>query len=283
MTHMQTGGNTSCVEFRDGNHLLICDAGTGIIPLGDALLRQNEIREITLILTHYHWDHIAGLPFFMPAFTPGWKINIFGPGQARTDIEAYLATQMREPFFPVETDAWLSDVEYIDAGRTQLTHGPIHIERFTLRHPSNTYGYRIDMGGKKIIYASDNELPFPSEGIDEKTERLGGSEPSSRETRETDTWRQAMEYMHGADFLIHDAQYTKSDYEKKRGWGHSCYIDTVNMAIDAKVKNLYLFHHDPGYDDGVIDRLHRHSLEIIKERNSGVGCYVSREGGVIEI
>ena len=94
-THMKVGGNTPCVEIRSGNQLFILDAGTGIIPLGNALMRQNEIRTVTIILTHYHWDHIAGLPFFVPAFVPGWKINIYGPADSASELKFHISQQMR--------------------------------------------------------------------------------------------------------------------------------------------------------------------------------------------
>ena len=100
-SHMRVGGNTSCVELRVDNHILICDGGSGIIPLGHALMTQPEIKEVTIILTHYHWDHISGLPFFIPAFVPGWKINIYGPGDSKNIIEQRISGQMMDPYFPI--------------------------------------------------------------------------------------------------------------------------------------------------------------------------------------
>ncbi len=107
-THLGVGGNTSCVEIRSGDHLLICDAGTGIIPLGNELVKQDKIREMLVILTHYHWDHVCGLPFFVPAFVPDWKINFFGPGANPSAIEEHVSAQMKAPYFPVGTETWLA-------------------------------------------------------------------------------------------------------------------------------------------------------------------------------
>lgn len=280
-THLKTGGNTSCVEIREGKHILICDAGTGIIPLGNVLMKQEAIREITIILTHYHWDHISGLPFFVPAFTPGWKIHLFGPGQSKAEIEENISEQMKAPYFPVETETWLADIDYLEAQNGRIENGPIEVQYFNVHHPGSTYGYRIQAAGKSIVYASDNELSLISQSIDERKDEFNEDERRLLEQmKKEERWR-FIEFMAGIDILIHDAQYTREDYAKKRGWGHSCYIDTVNMAVDSQVKNLYLFHLDPNYADGAVDALHRHALTIIKKRKSQVICHVAREGVVV--
>ena len=282
-SHMRTGGNTSCVEIRDGNHIVICDAGSGIIPLGNALMQQDAIREITIVLTHYHWDHISGLPFFVPAFAPGFKINFFGPGQSQAEVEKHLSDQMKAPYFPVETETWLANIEYLDSRKGILERGPITVEHFNVHHPGSTYGYRIHAGRKTIVYASDNELSFINQSIDQRKAEFDEDEQRLlEEMKEEAKWR-SIEFMEGVDLLIHDAQYTPADYAKKRGWGHSCYIDTVHSAMDARVKNLWLFHHDPNYDDDTIDDLHRHSVELITERKSKTVCHVAREGIQIDL
>jgi len=282
-THLGTGGNTSCVEIRVGDHLLICDAGTGVIPLGNLLMEQDEVREITVILTHYHWDHINGLPFFLPAFTPGWRINFFGPGEERAEIEKHIADQMRAPYFPVETETWLADINYMEPRDGSFRYGPIEIEYFNVHHPGSTYGYRIGASGRSIVYASDNELAFINHSIERRKAEFDARERQLLEAmKEEQHWR-AVEFMEDVDFLIHDAQYTPEDYARKRGWGHSCYIDTVRAAVDARAKNLYLFHLDPNYDDDFVAGLHRHSLEIIHERGSHIACHVAREGDVIDL
>ncbi|RKZ37654.1 MAG: hypothetical protein DRQ37_01365 [Gammaproteobacteria bacterium] len=282
-SHLKVGGNTSCVEIRDGNHLIICDAGTGIIPLGNELMKQDEIREVTIILTHYHWDHISGLPFFVPAFVPGWKVNFYGPGKSQVEIKRHISEQMRAPYFPVETETWLAETEYLDAHTNSLTRGAINVEHFNVHHPGSTYGYRIEVGGKSIVYASDNELAFINKSIDERKEEFDQHERQLLEEMKEEQRLHSIEFMQGVDYLIHDAQYTPDDYERKRGWGHSCYVDTVNSAIDAKVKNLFLFHLDPNYDDNKIDELHHHSQEIANDRKARTGCHVSREGTRVDL
>jgi len=282
-THLKVGGNTSCVEIRVGRTLLVCDAGTGIIPLGNALMRQGDIREINVILTHYHWDHISGLPFFVPAFVPGWRINFFGPGGSQREIERHIAEQMKAPYFPVETETWLADVSYIDPDTRPLEYGPIHVERFNVHHPGSTYGYRIRANGKTIVYASDNELAFISGSIDRRKAEFDEEETRLYEEMKEEQRRRALEIMEDVDILIHDAQYTPDDYEKKRGWGHSCYIDTVLSAVEAGVRDLYLFHLDPNYADDVVERLHAHALRLIDSRRSATRCHVAHEGDVIDL
>src|SRR5690606_7551025 len=127
-THLKVGGNTSCVEIRADDHVLICDAGTGIIPFGNELMQQTKLRELLIILTHYHWDHVCGLPFFVPAFIPDWKISFFGPGDDSAEIRKHVSAQMRAPYFPVGTESWLANINYIGPHRDGLTHGPISIE-----------------------------------------------------------------------------------------------------------------------------------------------------------
>lgn len=282
-THLRTGGNTSCVEVRIASHVVVCDAGTGIIPLGRDLMAQHSIREVTILLTHYHWDHISGLPFFEPAFTPGWKINFFGPGQSKAEIEERIAEQMKAPYFPVETETWLADIEYLAAPDGRLQYGPIRVERFYVHHPGSTYGYRIQAGAKTIVYASDNELAFINRSIDERKAEFDEPEQRLLEEMKEEENQRSIEFMRGVDILIHDAQYTPRDYARKRGWGHSCYIDTVHAAMAAEVKCLLLFHLDPAYSDRIVDQLYRHSQAIIKARQHRLVCDVAREGKLIHL
>ncbi len=284
-THLRAGGNTSCVEIRVGDHLLVCDAGTGAIPLGNELMAQADIRELMLLITHYHWDHISGLPFFVPAFVPDWKLHVFAPGNSAQEVEETISQQMRAPYFPVETETWLADISYLKSDDGWLEHGPIRIRRFNVHHPGTTFGYRIEAAGKTIVYISDNELLFLDQSIDE---RLGETDVEQEERellqkmKEEEKWS-SLKYMMDADHLIHDSQYTLTDYGKKRGWGHSCYIDTVNCSVDARAKNLYLFHLDPNYTDDFVDELHQHSLEIVRERGADLKCHVAREGMIIDL
>lgn len=282
-THLKVGGNTSCLEIRVDNHILVCDAGTGVITLGNELIKQKEIRELMVILTHYHWDHVCGLPFFVPAFMPDWKIQFFGPGDDKDEIREHVSSQMRAPYFPVGTESWLADIQYLSPDSSGLQHGPIKIGYKNVHHPGTTYGYRIMVNGKSIIYISDNECKFLEKSITQKREALNHEEQKLYEDMIKEEHQAELELVNDTDILIHDAQYTPEDYEKKHGWGHSCYIDTIDMAIDANVKELYLYHHDPNYDDKVINSIHKHAEQIIKDRNSSLKCYIAREGMQIDL
>ena len=282
-SHMRVGGNTSCVELRVDNHILICDGGSGIIPLGNSLMAQQNIKEVTIVLTHYHWDHISGLPFFVPAFVPGWKVNIYGPGDDQKDIEQRIAGQMRDPYFPVEVENWMADVNYLKANNSQIEYGPFRIETFNVHHPGSTFGYRIHVHGKTIVYASDDELSFIDQSIENRRNELEPKEFELIKAMQEEEREHSLDMIRNSHVFIHDAQYTPEDYAKKRGWGHSCYIDTANFAIDANVKQLYLFHADPNYDDTKIENLHREAIKIIHERGSNMDCYIAREGFVVDI
>lgn len=277
-THLNVGGNTSCVEIRQDNHVLVCDAGTGIIPFGNEILRQDNIRELMIILTHYHWDHVCGLPFFVPAFHPEWHISFFGPGDDRGEIKKHVSAQMRAPYFPVGTESWLAKVDYLSPHAHGLKHGPISIQYSNVHHPGATYGYRILVNGKSVIYISDNECKFIEKSVNKLLPELNEEEQSLYNDMVQEEHLSELELIKNADILIHDAQYTPEDYEKKRGWGHSCYIDTINMAIDAGVRELYLYHHDPTYDDRAISVIHEKAMRIIRERKSSLQCHIAREG-----
>ena len=281
-THMKVGGNTPCVEVHAGDQLFILDAGTGIIPLGNALMGQSEIRELTIVLTHYHWDHISGLPFFVPAFVPGWKINIYGPAESAEELEHHISQQMRAPYFPVETETWLADINYQTPG-DMLRLGDIEIKYFTMHHPGLTYAYRAAVNGKVVVYAPDNELAFINQSIDERKEEFDEHEQLLlEEMKEEQKWR-GLEFMDKADILIHDAQYTPEDYAKKRGWGHSCYIETVMSAIDADVKELYLFSHDPNYNDDKLEQLREDAAQLARDQKSNMPCSLAIEGVQIDL
>lgn len=283
-SHLDVGGNTSCVEIRADDKVLICDAGTGIIPLGNELMKQSEIRELLIILTHYHWDHICGLPFFVPAFVPDWDIHFFGPGKSDQDIKEFVSAQMRAPYFPVGTENWLARVDYFNPMEThKIDYGPLDISYTSVHHPGTTYGYRIRINGKNVLYISDNECLYLNKAIRQKYGELNQEEQALYDAMQREEYQSELDLIKDADILIHDAQYTLDDYQKKRGWGHSCYIDTVNTAIDAGVKELYLYHHDPNYDDTAISRIYDHALQIIEERSSDLKCHIAREGMQIDL
>ncbi len=282
-SHLGVGGNTSCVEIRVGAQLLVCDAGSGVIPLGNELLASGAGRQLDIALTHYHWDHISGLPFFVPAFIPGWRITFYGPGNGAEEVEHLIAEQMKAPYFPVETETWLADIEYRAAPEAGFSLGPIQVRPVNVHHPGSTLAYRIEACGKTIVYASDNELGFIDRSIEERMDEFEDDERALMvEMREAERGR-TIELMSGVDILIHDAQYTPEDYARKRGWGHSCYLDTVRCALEAGVSELYLFHVDPSYPDTAMAEIEARAQALVAEHGAPMRCRVAREGAVIAL
>jgi phosphoribosyl 1,2-cyclic phosphodiesterase len=206
------GGNTACltIRYRD-QPLLIFDAGTGIRALGNTL---NEPVTAHLFLTHFHWDHIQGIPYFAPIYQPDCSITIHSSAEP-ADLERILTAQMKPPYYPVETQA---NISYKAAGE-QI--GDLLIRPFPLHHPNGATGYRVESRDASIVYASDHEH--------------GNASADAT----------LLAHARDADILIYDAQYTPEEYEHHRGWGHSTWREAVELARSANVKQLILFHHDP--------------------------------------
>ena len=282
-SHMKIGGNTPCVELRIDGEVMLFDAGTGIIPFGQAMVREAKSGHLSVFLTHFHWDHISGLPFFAPAFTPGYEVDFYGPGGSPEELEEHIAQQMRAPYFPVETETWLATVRYHTPPHDPVQVGPATVSSFVLHHPGLTFGYRIEVNGKVILFCPDNEIFFVNQRIDAMRDEFDEDEHALLEAMKEEQRGRVTEFMRDADLLIHDAQYTPEDYQRKRGWGHSCYIDTVNSAIDANVKQLFLFSYDPNYDDAQVDELHARTRDVIAERQAKTVCHKTCEGMIIEL
>lgn len=282
-THMGVGGNTSCVEICAHGHRLICDAGTGIIALGEALMAGGAAHETLVVVSHYHWDHICGLPFFQPAFDPAWRLCFFGPGRDADEIRRRLSEQMRAPYFPVQTEHWMAGIRYLDPHEDGLCHGPFRIHYDHVHHPGATYGYRIEWAGKTVVYVSDNECGFLARSIEDRVHEFPDAERDHLRRIEREERDRELTLLQGADVLIHDAQYTPEQYRQKRGWGHSCFVDTVDLAIDAGVKSLYLYHHDPSATDDALHALYEEALAVIADRGSRLVCHLAREGLTVEL
>ena len=218
------GGNTACLTIRyDDQPFLIFDAGTGMRVLGSSLADDAQVQ---LFLTHFHWDHIQGIPFFAPIHHPESTATIHSSAEP-ADLERILAAQMKPPYYPVEMPAGLRYQKI--AAPTCI--GSVVIRPFPLHHPNGATGYRVESPDASIVYASDHEHGDPS------------ADSILRD------------YAHEADILIYDAQYTPEEYEHRRGWGHSTWREAVQLARSANVKRLILFHHDPTRTDQQIDAI----------------------------
>ena len=246
-TTLRYGGNTSCVEVRtDDGTLIVFDCGTGSHDLGQALLASGRPVRGHLLISHTHWDHIQGFPFFRPLFSPDNEWDIYAPGGMGQTLESTLAGQMEYTYFPVALDQLGATIRYHDLTEGTFEIGPVRVTTQYLNHPALALAYRLEVGGATLVYATDHE---PHEGCPESERGRGSRGPVHSEDR------RHVEFLAGADLVIHDSQYTDPEYPAKKGWGHTTVEWSVAYALAAGVKRLVLFHHDPLRDDDALDRV----------------------------
>ena len=243
------GGNTACVtlEFHSGEphkspQLFILDAGTGIRALGMSLIKEKRLPiDAHLFLSHTHWDHIQGFPFFAPAFIPGNKIHVHGGVGSDAELATVLPGQMLHRYFPVSLSELGGEIvfEHTDGGTYDIAGAHIHVE--DLHHPGTTVGYRFTIGSRVIAYCTDTEPVDVAPGLDPTTIPDLPLDPA------------VLRLAQDADVFIHDAQYADAEYPPKVGWGHSPLSFVVRTALAARAKRLILFHHDPMRSDDLLD------------------------------
>jgi phosphoribosyl 1,2-cyclic phosphodiesterase len=262
------GGNTPCVEVRtDDGWLIILDAGTGIRELGRSLIERSNGSAIKgdIFLTHAHWDHIQGIPFFAPIFGRGNHFTIWGSQSLEGSVDKVVRDQMSPVVFPVtfeELDATI-DFKGLPEGTPTEGNG-YQVTAFAVQHPGGALGYRFEESGGRsgaLVYVSDNELaPHP---------RYGGS----GEFRD-----RMVTFARGAAVLVHDTMYTTEEYDHHQGWGHSTYADVVDLAIDAGVETLVLFHHEPRRTDDQIEQCLAACQQQVQDRGATVRVVAAAEG-----
>jgi phosphoribosyl 1,2-cyclic phosphodiesterase len=280
-TTVQYGGNTSCVEVRADGQVIILDAGTGMRLLGQSLVQEFEGQPInaTLLLTHTHWDHIQGLPFFLPVYKPQNHLRILGYEGARHGLEVVLAGQMESPFFPIGLREVPANVRIEELKEMSLNLGPVRVEAAFANHPGICVGYRLFTSDGSIAFFPDNE-PFP-EGAPPHRSAPATDEPKQSFAR-TENGKM-IDFLRGTDVLIMDTQYDAAEYKRHTGWGHGCLDDVVALAIEAEVKTLFLFHHDPSHDDAKISQMLAHARKIVSTRNAKLHVEAAREGVTVEL
>jgi phosphoribosyl 1,2-cyclic phosphodiesterase/ActR/RegA family two-component response regulator len=280
-TTVQYGGNTSCVEVRADGQIIILDAGTGMRLLGQQLAAEFESQPIdaTLLLTHTHWDHIQGLPFFQPVYKPQNHLRILGFEGARHGLEVVLAGQMESPFFPIGLREVPANVRIDELKEMSFNVGPVRVEAAFANHPGICVGYRLFTSGGSIAFFPDNE-PFPEAAL--PTRAVGGAEASARSFAKSEN-RKMIDFLRGTDVLIMDTQYDVSEYQRHTGWGHGCLDDVVSLALEAEAKTLFLFHHDPCHDDAKISQMLDHARKLVAARKASLRVEAAREGAMVEL
>jgi phosphoribosyl 1,2-cyclic phosphodiesterase len=244
--HQRYGGNTSCVLVEvDGEPPLILDLGTGLRALGEAL--EPALREsgrplvANALLSHLHYDHILGLPFFSPIRVPGAALDVYGPTQEEGTLHQVLSRAVQPPFFPITVQDFRGDLRFHDVdGADDLAFGGIKVKVRTVPHRGHTLGFRVEADGQSVAYLPDHQAPLDGRTVDEGV----------------------LELCDSADLVIHDAQYSDGEFAAKSDWGHSTEGFAVRVASEAGAKRLALFHHDPAHHDDDVDRLLARAREL---------------------
>lgn len=254
------GGNTSCVEIKTREHChIVFDAGTGIQNLGRQIAALKKPAAIHLFFSHFHWDHVQGLPFFGPAYDPANHLTFYSPVK---DFRSILENQMGQPYFPVTMDAMNSQKEFCELEGSGVRIGDVTVRYRSMNHPGGCYSYSVEEAGHKIIYSTDTEL----------------------DSQDFDRTHENELYFKGADALIIDTQYTLGEAIEKQFWGHSSFSLAADFASSWKIKKLILFHHEPGYNDQKIDTIFKSAawyLGHLEER--GIEVILAREGLEVDI
>lgn len=269
---LKYGGNTPCVEICTSDEkLIILDAGTGIRNLGNFIDEKDIEQPFDILISHYHWDHIQGIPFFVPIYQSGRTVTFYGiPGYEKS-IQKLLSNQMEKDYFPIKIDEVAADIKFrsLKPNDSFRLDGAV-IETFNVYHPSPTLTFKIRENGKSVIYMTDNELDVALENKNNLDEKL-------REKNQ-----ELIKFCFGCDYLIHDMMF--DDFvTSKLGWGHSSSKALVHFAMMAEVKNLIFFHYNPEYSDNKIDEILEQTKSRLREYKSQINCIAASEGLKISV
>lgn len=275
------GGNTPCVEVRlPKDELVIFDAGTGIRGLGDALMAAGGSMKAVLAISHPHWDHIQGFPFFKPAFLAGNELTIVGAQTRNITLRQVIASQMDKVYFPIQLNELKAKIRFIPVREETIPVAGGTLTTQYLYHPAFAIGFRLTAGGRSIVYMSDNE-PFDRE-VARSVKNVDRHIVDLYLEQKGDPNQRVFDFVRGADILIHDATYTPEEYLQHVGWGHSDYLFAMKVAREAGVGRLILFHHDQVRTDDRMDEVLAMCRREIAARGDRFDCYAAAEGMEME-
>ncbi len=282
------GGNTSCVEIRTESTTIICDAGSGIRNLGQDLLRRGKsAHTLHLLLSHTHWDHIQGFPFFVPAYLPSTHFHIYDLAESPGRFHALLSGQMTTEYCPVRFADLQATItpEVITANQTQI--GDILVRAYAdQHHPGGSIGYSFEAHGVKVVFSTDNELdlmrdpPNPPPTPAQKQPRQNPAAPSPQASDATiHRFRPGfVDFIRNADLLIADAQYTEAEYASRIGWGHSSFRSAIDLGAQSGARQLALTHHDPARSDTQMEEVIAAATARAEQVAGGMSVFAAREG-----
>jgi phosphoribosyl 1,2-cyclic phosphodiesterase len=277
---LRYGGNSTCVEVRADGEIIALDAGSGIRSLGIALEKefQSQPIRLSLLITHAHWDHIQGLPFFAPVYEKKNEICVRGYDGIDMSFGKIMAEPMKAPFFPIAMRELSARVDIKKLTEMEFSLGKVQVRAMFVNHPGICAGYRLFTSAGSIAFLPDHEpyrflhLARANDMGSEEAKKIGEEERIG-----------LVEFLHGSDILILDAQYTDTEYESHVGWGHGSISSAVSLALDAKVRRLLLFHHDPNHDDGRVDAMVDDARRLIRENGKELEVDGACEGEEITL
>src|SRR6266480_909634 len=272
---LRYGGNTTCVEVRADGEIIVLDAGSGIRSLGIALEKEfgSEPIKLSLLITHAHWDHIQGLPFFAPAYEKKNEIRVRGYDGVDTSFGTIMAEPMKSPFFPIAMRELSARIDIKKLTEMEFSAGKVQVRARFVNHPGVCAGYRLFTSAGSIAFVPDHE---PYRFLHSAKPNHMSPEEKKKTAEEERTG--LIEFLHGSDVLILDAQYTDTEYESHVGWGHGTASSAVSLALDAKVRRLLLFHHDPSHDDTMIDAMVDDARRLVHDSGKELEVDAACEG-----